>query len=254
MERPRTATAAGRRRPASPRRDARIAGAPYLVIIICGAFAEAFVRQRLTVPGDPAATAVNILAQEQLYRLGFVADLVPLLCNMVLAVLFYDLFRIVSTRVAALVVLFILAGTAIQASVLVYHLAPLILLQSVPSDMLTHGQVEGLAYAALRLQTSGYNIALAFFGCYGLSLGYLILKASFLPRIIGVFMAIAGLCYIVNSFLSFVAPSLSSILLLLPALLGEGGLTLWLLVVGVDSARWKSQAENGPDADAVTPG
>lgn len=232
-----------------------MAGALYLVIIICGAFAEAFVRQRLTVPGDATATAANILAQEQLYRLGFVADLVPLLCNMLLAVLFYDLFRIVSTRVAALVVLFALAGTAIQASVLVYHLAPLILLQGVPSGMLAQSQLEALAYAALRLQTNGYNIALAFFGCYGLCLGYLILKASFLPRIIGVFMAIAGLCYVVNSFLSFVAPNLSSILLLLPVLLGEGGLTLWLLVVGVDSAKWESQAERGgSDTDAVSPG
>jgi hypothetical protein len=246
-------TAAGRRRLASPRRDARIAGALYLVIIICGAFAEAFVRQRLTVPGDATATAVNILGQEQLYRLGFVADLVSLVCNVLLAVLFYDLFRIVSTRVAALVVLFTLAGTAIQASVLVYHLAPLILLQGVPASMVPHGELEALSYSALRLQTSGYNIALAFFGCYDLSLGYLVLKASFLPRIIGVFMAIAGLCYVVNSLLSFVAPSLSSILLLLPVLLGEGGLTLWLLVVGVDSAKWKAQAENRPGADAASP-
>lgn len=113
--------------------------------------------------------------------------------------------------------------------------------------------MSSLSYSALRLQTSGYNIALAFFGCYDLSLGYLVLKASFLPRIIGVFMAIAGLCYVVNSLLSFVAPSLSSILLLLPVLLGEGGLTLWLLVVGVDTARWKSQAENGSYADGASP-
>jgi hypothetical protein len=129
----------------------------------------------------------------------------------------------------------------------------LILLQGVPASMVPHGELEALSYSALRLQTSGYNIALAFFGCYDLSLGYLVLKASFLPRIIGVFMAIAGLCYVVNSLLSFVAPSLSSILLLLPVLLGEGGLTLWLLVVGVDSAKWKAQAENRPGADAASP-
>lgn len=86
------------------------------------------------------------------------------------------------------------------------------------------------------------------------SSGYLILKASFVPRIIGVFMAIAGLCYIVNSFLSFVAPSLSSILLLLPVLLGEGGLTLWLLIVGVDSAKWESQAQGGRATDSSPAG
>lgn len=226
----------------SPRRDARIAGALYLVIIVCGAFAEAFVRQRLRVPGDATATVANILENERLYRLGFVADLVPLLLNMILAVLFFNLFRIVNTRVAGAVALFIVAGAAIQASVLVFHLAPLILVQSLPAGLLTQGQVEGLAYAALRLQTSGYNVALAFVGCYAVGLGYLILRASFLPRLIGALMAFAGLCYLVNSFLSFVAPSLSSILLLLPVLLGEAGLTLWLLVFGVDSQRWERQA------------
>lgn len=94
----------------------------------------------------------------------------------------------------------------------------------------------------LRLQTSGYNIALVFFGCYGLCLGYLIWHSTFLPRILGVLMTIAGLCYVTNSLLSFIEPSLSSIILLLPVLLGEGGLTLWLLLVGVDTSKWRTQA------------
>ena len=90
----------------------------YLIVILGGAFAEAFVRQRLIVHGDAAMTATNILANEQLYSLGFVADLIPLLCNMLLAVIFYDLFRIVNKNLAELVVFFTSGGTAIQGPLL----------------------------------------------------------------------------------------------------------------------------------------
>ncbi len=228
---------------ASPGPRARIAGVLYLVVIIFGAFAEAFVRQRLIVPGDAATTAANILAQEQIYRLGFVADLIPLLLNMVLAVVFYDLFKVVNKSIAALVVFFTVVGTAIQGSVLLFHLAPLTLLEGGPVlSALPREQLQALAVFTLRLQTSGYNIALVFFGCFGLCLGYLIWHSTFLPRILGVLMAIAGVCYIGNSLLSFLAPSLSSIILLLPVIPGEGGLTLWLLAVGVNTPKWRAQA------------
>jgi hypothetical protein len=60
--------------------------------------------------------------------------------------------------------------------------------------------------------------------------------------VLGLFMCLAGACYLANSMLYFVAPNLSSIALLLPALLGEGGLTLWFLFVGLNEAAWRRQA------------
>jgi hypothetical protein len=226
----------------APRAAARLAGLLYLVVIVCGAFAEAGVRQRLMVHGDAAATAANIVANAQLYRWGFVADLVPLLCNMVLAVIFYRLFAPVNRGVAALVVLFSVVGSAIQASALLYHLEPLMLLTGGSAlAAIPAAQLQAMAYFALRMQVAGYNIALVFFGCFGLSLGWLIWRSRFLPRLLGVLMAIAGACYFTNAMLGFVAPPLASMLLLLPCLIGEGGLTLWLLIAGVDPAKWEAR-------------
>ncbi len=65
----------------SPRLKARIAGFLYLIVIIGGIFAEVFVRGRLVVHGDAAATAHNILTHELLYRLGFAAELFYCACN-----------------------------------------------------------------------------------------------------------------------------------------------------------------------------
>ena len=75
----------------SLRQTARIAGVLYLTIIIAGIFAEFFVRQSLVVPGDAGATASNIVASEGLFRLGIAADLVMILSDIALALVFYVL-------------------------------------------------------------------------------------------------------------------------------------------------------------------
>jgi hypothetical protein len=92
----------------------------------------------------------------------------------------------------------------------------------------------------LNLNSQAFSIGIVFFGFYCLLIGYLIFRSTFLPRAIGVLMALAGLGY-----LTFLYPPLEyalSLYLQVPGLLGEGSLTLWLLVVGVNAQRWKEQA------------
>jgi len=100
-------------------------------------------------------------------------------------------------------------------------------------------QLQALAYLSLRLYGQAYNIGLVFFGLYCLLIGYLIFRSTFLPRVLGVFMAAAGLGWL--TFLTPFAKSLSAFDVA-PAALGEGLLTLWLLVKGVNEQRWKEQA------------
>ena len=101
---------------ASPRQLARMAGALYLINIVGGAFAIGVVPAMLVVPGDAAATAHSIQTHEQLYRLGLVAHVVVTVTNVPLAVVFYDLFKVVSRRLALLVVFFTLVETAVEAA------------------------------------------------------------------------------------------------------------------------------------------
>jgi uncharacterized protein DUF4386 len=81
---------------------------------------------------------------------------------------------------------------------------------------------------------------LAFFGVYCLLIGFLILKSTFLPRFLGVLMAFGGV-----GWLTFVSPSLAATLSpynMVPGIVGELILTVWLLVKGVDEQRWREQA------------
>lgn len=226
---------------AAPRFYARIAGVLYLIIIAGGLFAEVFVLERLVVSGDPAATAANILSHEMLYRLGLTAHVIVLLSALTLLFILYRLLKHVNASLAQFMVFFNLVSIAIESASLLYLFEPLVLLKSVSRfSALDPGQLQALAYAPLRLQSAGYDLALVFFGIFCIAIGALIWQSTFLPRIVGVLIAVAGLCYPINSFVHFLAPQHSLFpYILLPCFIGELALCLWLMAKGVNLAKWE---------------
>ena len=101
-------------------------------------------------------------------------------------------------------------------------------------------QLQALALMFLQLYGEAYNIGLVFFGFYCFLIGCLIFGSTFLPRTLGVLLVFAGLGWLI-----FLSPSLANYLrpyILLPGILGEGSLTLGLLVNSVNGPRWKEQA------------
>ena len=222
-----------------------MAGFLYLLNIAAGAFIYGFIRSTTITPGDAGTTAGNILQHALLYRLGFVAGIVPVLCNLPLAFIFYDLFKVVNRSFSALVAFFILVATAIESANLLNYYAPLILLEGGGSRAFTPEQLHAFAYMSLALHAIGFNLAVVFFAFYDLLIGYLVFRSGFLPRILGVLMAVAGLCYLASSFASFLSPRFAAHLLpyiLMPSGVGELALCLWLLVMGVDVENWSKQA------------
>jgi hypothetical protein len=235
-----------RRVEASPRQLARIAGSLYLINIICGFFAIGYVPAAIVVSGDPAATARNILAHESLYRLGIVAHVIVLLTNIPLMVIFYELLKVVNRRASLLVVCFSLAGTTVEGAYLLNQFTPLILLNGGTSvSELTAAQLQAQVSTPLALLAIGYSLAQVFYVGYLLLTGYLIVRSTFLPRILGVLLAIGGVCYLFYSFASFLSPEFAAHLvpyIQLPSGIGELAVCLWLLVVGVNGQRWTEQA------------
>jgi hypothetical protein len=231
---------------AEPRQMARIAGALYLINIVFGAFAIGYLPAVLVVSGNAAATAQNIQAHELLYRLGLAAHLIVVLTNIPMAVIFYDLFKVVNRRIALLDVFFILVATSVEAASLLNQVAPLVLLGSGPyTSALPAAQLQALAYLPGDLSAISYSIYGVFYGFDIICVAYLVLRSMFLPRVIGVLLAIDGLAYLVYGFANLLAPGFAAHLvpwIQLPAPIGEGSLCLWLLVVGVDVKRWKERA------------
>ena len=229
----------------SPSLLARMAGAFYLTTIVLGVFAEVFVRGTLIVRDDAAATATNILAHESLYRFGLAADLVMLACYIAVTFLFYILFKPVRKSLSLLAAFFSLAGIAVLAANCLNHLAPLLLLGNAHYlAVFETTQLQALSLMSLKMHSHGYTIAGVFFGIYCVIVGYLAFMSGFLPRVLGVLMAIGGLSYLVDSFTSFIFPTVAAHLPDLSALGGiaELALTLWLVVMGVEASKWYEKA------------
>jgi hypothetical protein len=227
---------------ASPRLKARIAGVFYLLTILTRMLVEISVRNRLVVSDDAAATASNLLAHEPLWRWGFAGDMIAFASYIALTALLYELFKPVNRSISLVAAFFGLAASVVQAMSSLFHLAPLVLLGGAPYlRVFTVEQLQALALVFLKLRAAAYhNIGLVLFGSYCLLVGILILKSTFLPRILGVLMALAGLSYAL-----FLSPplvrSLQPYILVFPGV-GQISLCLWLLVVGVNAQRWKEQA------------
>jgi hypothetical protein len=227
----------------SIRLQARIAGLLYLIVIAGGIFAELFVRGRVVVHGDAAATAHNIMAHQLLYRLGFAVELLYCVCNVPITVIFYNLFKVVNRNVALMMVILDLLTNTIESISLLFHFAPLLLLGNHLSAF-TPEQLQATSYLSIELFEHGFAICLVFFGFDCFAMAYLIYKSTFLPRFIGVLLAIEGLGYLVNSFALFLTPALQPRIFpyFAPTAIAEIALCLWLIVRGVNVQRWTERA------------
>jgi hypothetical protein len=236
-----TATTIERIAESSPRFKARIAGVFYLLTIVARMLVEIFVRNRLVVSDDAAATAINILAHEPLWEWGFVGDVIAFASYIALTALLYELFKPVNRSLSLVAAFFGLVASVVQAMSSLFHLAPLVLVGGAPYlSVFKVEQLQALALVFLRLRAAAYhNIGLVFFGLYLLLVGILILRSKFLPRILGVLMVLAGLSY-----LAFLSPplvqSLQPYILVFPGV-GQIALCLWLLAMGLNVRRWKEQ-------------
>src|SRR5205823_5725889 len=157
------------------------------------------------------------------------------------AFLFYQLFKPVNRTVSVFALLVILVCCALQVITALLYLAPFLVLHAGNSlSAFTQEQLHALAHMFLKLNGLAMDTNLVFFGLWCVLTGYLIFKSTFMPRILGVLLAIDGLGWMI-----FMWPPLGHYLFLpigIACGLAEIPLQLWLLIFGVNNERWKAQA------------
>lgn len=206
----------------------RAAGLLYLVIIVCGIGSEVFVRGGLYDDMDISMTAANILKDSALFKAGFLADSIMLLCDVAIAIVFYRLFEQVDKTLALSAMVFRLVQAVIIGMSLLFYFAAYLLLTG-------NAQADAQTYTLLSLfidmHAYGYDLGLIFFGITNIALGVLVIRSSYCPRPLGYGLVVAAVVYVVGSYTRFMAVEYHALVepYYLVPLLAEFAFCLWLL-------------------------
>lgn len=222
------------------RNPGRVAGLWYLLLILIGPLRLIYIPSKLFVEGNATATVDNITAHEWLFRFGIVADLACGVILIFLVLALYRLFKAVDHNLAVLIVIF---GGVMPALInfigVVSDAAALMVVRG--GDFLSafdKPQRDALAMLFLNLRDRQNTAAEILWGVWLLPLAAVVYRSRFLPRFLGVWLAIGGVAYVILSLTGELLPQYQEKVFgyAQPAFLGEVAFTLWLVIRGARPA------------------
>jgi O-antigen/teichoic acid export membrane protein len=197
----------------------------------------------LLVAGNMATTSFNILANEFLFRLSIVSAILCALVTIATALYIYKVLKFVNENYAKWILLFILIAAPISMLNELNNIAVLLLLKSHEDAIIfTQSQLHSLVSIFLDLHKYGHQIAGIFFGLWLLPMGYLVFKSTYIPKIIGVFLIVTCLGYLIDFTTFFLYPNFG-IIISEYTWLGEVLMVLWLLIKGVNVEKFEKWNE-----------
>jgi hypothetical protein len=219
----------------STKNPGRFAGLLYILMSIPGFFAMVYVPSKLIVHGNAAATANNIAAAETLFRLGIVAQLISQAGFLFVALALYDLLKGVNRRHASLMVTLVVITIPIAFLNELNSIAALVLVRGAEFlSIFEKPQRDALAVLFLNVHFHGFVVDEIFFGLWLLPLALLVYRSRFLPRFLGVWLAIDGFAWVILSLTGVLLPQYYDKVFTYcqPASFGEVALMLWLVIRG----------------------
>lgn len=207
---------------------ALIAGLGLLLMTLTVPFAEFHIFPKL-IAEDALETAENISREKLLFTTSIFLHLITLLCDIVVAWALYLFLKPAMRYFSLLVAWFRLIYTAMYLVALTNLIKILTLAHSQSTG--TKAQVaESMQYYvdAFRLE---WSFGLVIFGVYLVLLGYLVLRAGYVPKVYGVLLLIAGLGYMIHTLGAFFSPE-TNLDILFFTFFGELVFMFWLLIKG----------------------
>jgi hypothetical protein len=200
-----------------------------------GFFGMMYVPSKLIVHGNATATAGNIAAHETLFRLGIAGELIGQAGFIFVALALYDLLKGVNRRHASLMVILLVVQIPIAFLNELNYIAALALVRG--ADYLSifeKPQRDALTMLFLNLHFHGYVVNEIFWGLWLFPLALLVYRSRFLPRFLGVWLALAGFAWVILSLTGLLSPQYYDKVFTFtqPAVFGELAFMFWLLIKG----------------------
>jgi len=195
----------------------------------------AYVPSKVIVHGNATATASNIAANETLFRLGIAGELIGMAGFIFVALALYDLLKGVNRLHASLMVTLIVVSIPIAFLNELNSIAALVLVRG--ADFLSvfeKPQRDALAMLFLNLHGHGFVVSEIFWGLWLFPLALLVYRSRFLPRFLGVWLALAGFAWVILSLTGLLLPQYQDKVNTYsqPAIFGEIAFMLWLVIKG----------------------
>jgi hypothetical protein len=192
----------------SQRHSAILAAIGLVIMTIAVFFADAYAHQGLIIMQDATETANNILSHEPLFRAGIYGYLIVIICDVLVAWALYVFLAPVSRSLSLLTAWSRLVYSIIFAIALFNFSNVLRLLddENYPT-LLTSDQLHAQMMLSLAAFGDEWDIGFVFFGLHLSLLGYLVFKAPNIPKIMGILLSLAGICYLIDNIGEFMLPS-----------------------------------------------
>ena len=220
----------------SAKKTARLAGLLYLIWVLTGIYGVFYIPSQTIVPGDAAATANKILANEFLFRTGIINDIITNALWIFIALILYRLFKQVNERQSKLMVALVIVQIPAVFFMEALNITSLMILKGDVLKTFGINQRQDLAMLFFKINDYGSIVLETFWGLWLLPFGLLVYRSKFIPKILGVFLILNGIAYIIPSFTTLLLPNYSTIVsqFAIPFwILGEISIMLWLLIKGV---------------------
>lgn len=226
------------------KRASRWAGAWYLLWAATGLYSMLYVPRKIIVPGDAAATGINMLANELLFRTLIMNDLLNMVFAVILLFALYRLFVQVNERHAKLMVALLLLPMPAIFMIETCNVASLMIFKGEVLKALEAAQRQDVAMLLLKFNDYATATFILFWGLWLFPLAMLVYRSGFLPRFLGVWLGINGIAYVAQSAAAVLLPGYKDLVFSIswPAMLGEFAFLLWLLIRGARLQRGKEPA------------
>lgn len=221
------------------RTAALIAGIGYLLVFLISILGNELALNKIIVEGDAIKTANNIIANQSLFRFGTTCWLIVVVLDAIVAWALYYFFKPTNDSLALLSAWSRIIFVAIFGYSFLNYFSALHLLSGAEYlEAIELSQLQAQSMHLIESHNYAMHYSFVFFGIHVLSLGYLILKSGYVPKLFGILLIVAACGYFINSFGNFLSSDYASnqtlfiIFVAIPAMISEFSFTLWLLIKG----------------------
>ncbi|ELR71527.1 hypothetical protein C900_02590 [Fulvivirga imtechensis AK7] len=219
----------------SLKKTARLAGVLYLISAVFAPFSLIYVPSKIIVSGDSTATAERMLANEMLFRTSIALSILSIILFLFVALVQYKLFEGVNRNLASVMALLVIIQVPVGFVIDILGITSLIIFKGEIMNDMVSGERHSIAMLLLKMSSNGNFILMTLWGLWLIPFGQLVFRSGFIPRIIGIYLIVNGITYIITSYTFILFPEYKILIdrYSFPLLLGEPVIMLWFLIVGV---------------------